>query len=230
MVEDETSVGDRIERFTRDYMGDKIAALKRFETLDDAIDYLSYSEIDLLLLDLNLHGQDGFDVLRQTASGAYHTIIVSAYAERAINAFEYGVLDFVAKPFGRRRFDQALDRFLSQRRSIQPTTRYLTSKHEGKVEIIDLDDVNYIRGADYNSEIVMKDETCKIHSKTLARLLMILPPNFARIHKSYVANMSGAICILKHPGSRYELILGDGTHLPVGRAKYRELMTEYFKS
>ncbi len=66
--------------------------------------------IDVLFLDLNLNGKDGFDLLKTSVSGAFHVIIISAHTEQALKAFEYGVLDFVGKPFNKERLARALDR------------------------------------------------------------------------------------------------------------------------
>ena len=67
--------------------------------MESAFAYLKDHQIDLLLLDLNLDGGNGFDILKYTVSQSFHTIIISAYTDQAITAFQYGVLDFIPKPF-----------------------------------------------------------------------------------------------------------------------------------
>ena len=54
-----------------------------------------------MLLDLNLHARDGFEILKQIVSKSFHTIIISANIDRAIEAFEYGVLDFIPKLYNK---------------------------------------------------------------------------------------------------------------------------------
>ena len=114
IVEDEPTVAGRIKRLTEKILAAELTALIHFDELDEALDYLSSHPIDLLLLDLNLHGRDGFEILANTVSGSYHTIIISAYAEKALKAFEYGVLDFVAKPFSTARLRKAFVRYNEQ--------------------------------------------------------------------------------------------------------------------
>ena len=64
MLEDEPIVAQRIERLTRELLEDKLSILKWFNTVDAALDYLAEKPIDLLLLDLNLSGRDGFEILK----------------------------------------------------------------------------------------------------------------------------------------------------------------------
>lgn len=225
IVEDEGTVAARIERLVEKLLGENLTALRHFDDLEQALDYLQRTPIDLLLLDLNLHGKDGFDILANTVCGAYHTIIISAYADRAIKAFEYGVLDFVAKPFSTKRLQQALSRLTNQAASSQGQTRHLAIRKAGELEIVDIQDVFYIRGADNYSELVLSNGDVKLHDKSLTNLMMVLPERFERIHKSYIADLDNAVKILTHPGSKYELELNNGERLPIGRTRYKAILS-----
>ncbi len=228
IVEDEVTVANRIERLTRDLLNEYLTHLKVFHHFDEAIDYLEKTPIDLLLLDLNIHGSDGFDLLKMTAAGSYHTIIISAYEEKAVDAFAYGVLDFVPKPFTKKRLSKAFQRILDQHAHHGSHTKYLAYKKSGAIERISLDRIKFIRGADYYSEIVLDNGDCEIHSKTLSKLIVVLPTRFARVHKSYIVNMQKARRLQVYVGSRYELEFTDGECLPVGRTRYREVKERFF--
>jgi len=66
---------------------------------------------DLVLLDLEMPGLGGFDVIRRLPSGRLPVvIIVTAYDRHAIDAFEAGALDYLLKPVSRERLEKALDR------------------------------------------------------------------------------------------------------------------------
>ena len=99
IIEDEASVADRIERLTRQVLGTNIQRLAKRQTLSAGLHYLQNHPIDLLLLDLNLNGLNGFSILQELLSHSFQTIIVSANTDQALKAFEYGVLDFIPKPF-----------------------------------------------------------------------------------------------------------------------------------
>ncbi|MCB9250213.1 MAG: hypothetical protein H6613_17520 [Ignavibacteriales bacterium] len=85
------------------------------------------------------------------------TIIVSAYTERALEAFEYGVLDFVPKPIFEERINKALDRFFSSEK-LNPKTKQLFVKSGGKIESIPLTKIVYFQPADHYTEIILENE------------------------------------------------------------------------
>lgn len=224
IVEDENTVAARLERLTREILGDTIDRLKQVHSLDDADDYLSDNIVDLLFLDLNLGGRDGFDLLKKAVAGSFHTIIVSAYAEKAIEAFEYGVLDFVAKPFTRQRLEKALDRFNTPYR--QQETKFLAVKRLGIIESVDLAEVCFFKGANNYSELFVRSGEELLHDKSLNRLEQLLPAHFLRVHKSYIVN-ERMITGMRQAGNSTELILDSGQSVPVSRTKVAEFKKRF---
>jgi len=218
IVEDEPIIARRIARLTRSILGDTDLTVETAGQLDVAQDALSECDFDLLFLDLNLHGADGFDLLKTAAAGAFHTIVISAHTERAIEAFELGVLDFIGKPFGRERLGQALQRLRTGTRT-DPPARYLAVRTSGRASLIDVERVRYLQGAGSYSELVLRDGSTELHDKPLKRLVTLLPDDFVRIHRSYVVRMSAVAHFHTREGSRYAVELHDGTALPVGRTR-----------
>lgn len=224
IVEDETTVAARLERLTGELLDTQIQRLTVLHTLDDADDFLAEHSIDLMFLDLNLGGRDGFDLLKKVVAGAFHTIVVSAYAERAIEAFEYGVLDFVAKPFTRGRLEKALSRFSEPYR--QKETKYLAVKRAGLIETIPLADVVFFKGANNYSEVFTSSGEEILHDKPLSRLEQVLPSQYLRIHKSFIVN-EAHICGLIQEGNGVSIKLKNGQTVPVSRSKAQEFKQRY---
>ena len=110
LVEDEEIVARRLQRLLGRVLGDRRTSITRLTNLHDALDYLADHPIDLLFLDLDLGGEDGFRLLGEAVAASFHTIIVSARHDQALRAFEYGVVDFVAKPYTEDRLRQAIER------------------------------------------------------------------------------------------------------------------------
>lgn len=219
VVEDEALVAKRLIRFLAAGLEQHPHNIRHLETLDDAQEYLSEKSIDLLMLDLNLNGQDGFDLLKTHLSASYNTIVVSANTDRALEAFELGVLDFVAKPFKQERIDKALQRALGKNnggKGIQS----LSIEKRGRLELVALTDISYIRAAGHYSEIIMKDGTEHLHNKNLSKLLCLLPNNYQQVHRSYLAALDQIEQIIKHAGSQYELMLNGGEVIPLGRSYF----------
>jgi len=221
IVEDEPLIAQRIERFTRRIVGPALAHLRVAATFDEAGAWLAEHPVDVLLLDLNLAGRDGMELLQASVAGSFHTIIISANADQALRAFEFGVLDFVPKPFSEERLARALARVTGERAT--SATKYLAVKKHGRVEPIAVADIVYIEGAGNYSELVLVDGRRELHDKMLEKLADVLPPGFERVHKSYLARLDDIVALHASEGSHYEAELRGGARIPVGRTRYKEL-------
>ncbi len=226
VVEDEPVIAERLRRQVNEILGRRLDKLKQFNNLDDARDYLAGQVIDVLFLDLNLRGESGFDLLKTITAASFHTIIVSACTDEAVTAFEFGVLDFVAKPFTQARLEQAINRLLDVNLRQDYGVRYLSVKQAGIIKLVEVSHIDYIVAAGHYSELVTGEKTY-LYDKAVEKLLAILPPNFERIHRSYIANMNKAGLLIAEAGSRYYLELGDGRRLPVGRSRFKRIKNRF---
>ena len=223
IVEDEKVAARRLERLTKDILGDKLESVWCLETLKKSEKFLETHPIDVLLLDLNLNGQDGFDLLKNAVSESFQTIVVSANTDRALESYEYGVLDFIPKPFDKKRLVKAFQRLEYADRISRLTTKMLVVKNYGRLQLIPLEEINYIKGAGDYSEIHTVTNTVFLHNKTLETLITILPEYFFRIHKSYITDLNRIVNVHIFGGGKYECELSDGTRIPVSRTRYKDL-------
>ena len=223
IVEDEPLLARRLERFSQEILGERLESIRVATLFSEASARLDESPIDLLLLDLNLHGRDGMELLAHSVAGSFHTVIVSANTEQALRAFEYGVIDFVPKPFSKERLAQALQRVTDRDGRAAGAAKFLAVRKLGKVELVPVDRVLYVEGAGAYAEMVLDDGRRELHDKTLEKLHALLPAGFERIHKSYVVRLSAVKALHAAEGSHYEAELRNGIRLPVGRTRYKEL-------
>ncbi|MEL7169963.1 MAG: response regulator, partial [Bacteroidota bacterium] len=138
IVEDERIIAQRLRRLLGELAGSELTRIDVSPTLTDARAVLDATPPDVVFLDLNLHGEDGFDLLRDVVAGAFHTVVVSAHTERALEAFEVGVLDFVPKPFGKDRLALTLDRLRGARAEHPAAT--LAVRSPGRIELVPVAD------------------------------------------------------------------------------------------
>jgi len=221
IVEDEPLVRQRLERLCRELLGNG-ARIHAAASVDDATDVLRTRPIDILLLDLNLAGENGFTVMQQAAACAFHTVIISAHTDRALEAFAHGVVDFVPKPFNRERLQAALDRA----RGIGAPMRAL--RHLGvwrgrDVQFVDVRTVCRISADGDYSLLHLADTRQLLHDKSLDRLETLLPQSFARVHRSHLVNLEYAKRLVAEAGSRYHLHLTNDSIVPVGRSRVEAL-------
>ena len=223
LIEDEPLVAQRLARFCREILADRLEKLQVAATHDEAGAWLAENSVDVALLDLNLEGQDGMELLKRSVASSFHTIIVSANTDRALEAFQFGVIDFVPKPFTRERLAQAFARVNGSSTRGVHAARNLAVKKAGRIELVAVDDVLFVQGAGNYSELVLASGRRELHDKTLEKLEAILPADFERIHKSYLVRLSAVKALHAHEGSRHEAELRNGARLPVGRTRYKEL-------
>lgn len=220
IVEDEVMVARAIQRMLTSILQGQKAEIVHAPELGEAMEFLSASAFDVVLLDLNLNGRDGMDLLAQLVASPFQTIIVSANTDQAVRAFDFGVVDFVAKPFTQERLARALNRVslteLSEH-SGQGAAEFLGIRRGSATKMVAVESVCHIRAADNYSEVFTVPGDTFLHEKNLGRLLRILPNNFQRVHRSYIVNLKLVNGLNSFEGSRYEIQLQTGTTLPAGR-------------
>ncbi|EMY60186.1 response regulator transcription factor [Leptospira terpstrae] len=110
ILEDEPVHAKYLTKMLIDISGSTIDEIKHVSTIDEADEQLNQSSVDIFFLDLNIFGSDGFNILDKIPTTTINTIVVSANIDNAIRAFEYGVIDFIAKPVSEDRLRLALER------------------------------------------------------------------------------------------------------------------------
>ena len=222
IVEDITLIAERIADLTKKYVS--TAKITISHTFDDAKLCIQEKAFDLLFLDLNLNGKDGFELLQTAAASSFQTIIITANREQAANAFDYGVFDFISKPILESRFKVSIDRLLNNSASYREQLKQLAVKTRGAIQLIPIDNVVYIKASGNYSEVYTKDFQCFLHDKNLEKLLQLLPKKFTRVHRSYIVDKSQILKIVKHGSGKYSVQLDHNLDIPLSREQYKKLI------
>lgn len=212
-----------LENYCRSILAGKLENFSSAESLPAAADRLNKARVDVVLLDPQLARHDGLDLLAGRNGWTFQTIIVSAHTELAMRAFDYGVTDFVPKPVDQGRLARALHRITNPPDHVKTPEPFIAVRRLGRIDLIPVDELLYVEGADKYSELVLANGQRSFHDKCLGRVETSLPPSFVRIHKSYVVRfaMIARLHVLK--GSRYFAELRNGLRLPVGRSRYEQI-------
>ena len=221
IVEDELPIAEDILFLVKDILKRQISSIHIETTLGNAQEYLRTHLVDVLLLDLNLNSKDGFQLLKQTVSNSFHTIVISANTDRAIEAFEYGVLDFIPKPYSRERIEAAFARINSAHALDGHSLKYITVKRGYEIQVIPLEDIRYLKSANIYVELHLKDKQIALCDKSMKTLAPLLPSNYIRIHKSYIIDINNVETIQTIGGGQYRALLKTGDILPVSRQRMK---------
>ena len=182
----------------------------------------SNNKFDIVFLDLNLNGRDGFEVLEAITCEDFDVVICSAYHEKALQAFEYGVLDFIPKPITRARVRKTVSRYLNHVKT-DKTPNYITIRTNKGIERINASDIIYFKGSDQYTEIELRQNRTKLHQKSLDRLEKLFSHNFMRVHRSYLVRKDSIVKMERVSSSDYHLVLTNGKSIPIGRGRVQSI-------
>lgn len=221
IVEDELPIAEDIQFLVKEILKKQATAIHIETALSKAAEYLKSHVIDVLLLDLNLNSKDGFDLLKQTVSNSFHTIVISANINKAIEAYEYGVLDFIPKPYSKERIETALARIYSAHALAGHSLKYITVKRGFEIQVIPIEEIKYFKSANIYVELYLKDGHITIYDKPIKKLAPLLPSIYCRIHKSYIINLETIEKLQTLGGGQYRVLLKSGDILPVSRQRIK---------
>ncbi|NTU24767.1 response regulator transcription factor [Bacillus tequilensis] len=202
------------------------------ETIESAFDQMMDQKPDLLFLDVDLSGENGFDIAKRLKKMKHPPAVVfaTAYDQYALKAFEVDALDYLTKPFDEERIQQTLKKYKKGNRDIAGTDQ---SSHAGphklalsvgeSIVIVDTKDIIYAGTEDRHVNVKTFDTSYKV-SDTLVVIEKKLPdPDFIRVHRSFVVNTEYIKEIQPWFNSTYNLIMKDGSKIPVSRTYAKEL-------
>jgi len=186
---------------------------------------------DLLFLDIQMPGTDGFELLHELSPDRLPLVVfATAFADHALRAFDAMALDYVLKPIEQSRFDQAMARVKRHWQGLHaahdgavepaPASGYaqrLSVRHGEHIRVLAVDDIDWIR-ADGNYLHIHVGPVRYLHRDTLRHVLLQLDPAcFLRIHRGTVVNLARIREV--HPLFKggAEIVLQDGTRLDLSR-------------
>lgn len=223
VVEDEPVIARRLVRLLGEILEPPGRVIDAARSFEEAQACLQQSRYDVLCLDLNLHGRNGFELLASAVAGPHQTIVISANTDRALEAFEYGVIDFVPKPFDRERLEKALSRVSVTDRPQEQRAKVLTFREGNRTRVVSVERVRAIHGADNYAEVELDDGLRLLHDKTLDQLEGLLPERYQRVHRSHIVDLQRIVGLENLPGSRYRARLDSGEFIPVSRTRIGRL-------
>ncbi len=232
LIIDDTRLARQELQFLLEKRSD-IEILGEAENVDEALEKISELNPELLLLDIQMPGKDGFELL-ETLDEVPHVIFTTAYSEFAMKAFEYNALDYLKKPITEERLDKALERVKISHEEKNSDKKVLGEssqvfvKDGDKCWFVNLKEVRVFEIWDNYTRIYFKDQKPMI-PKTLQYMESRLDPEvFFRANRQQIINLKWVDKIEPWFSGTIRLYLKDGTEVEVSRrqtSRFKELMS-----
>ncbi len=174
---------------------ENIEIIAEAEDVQTAVDEIKRCAPDVIFLDIQMPGCNGFELLEKI-SPDIKIIFITAYDEYAIRAFEVNALDYLLKPIEPERLDQSIKRLGESVPNKELTGKTLNySDHllltlENHLQFLKIDTIIYITACGNYSEIFTSNQKKSLTLKSLKEWENRLPVNsFCRIHRSTIINI-----------------------------------------
>lgn len=210
-----------------------------------ALAAIQHQSPDLVFLDVQMPGLDGFGVIEAVGAEKMPTVIfVTAYDEYALKAFEVHAIDYLLKPFSRERLSEAIARARARVTSRNPSaartapdaaavavaarppgawiTRVVI-RDGAEVHVVPIDRIDFVEAQDDYIAVHAGDRTL-LKDQPLSRLEAQLGPRrFVRVHRSYLLNLDRLAKLEAATRDTKAAVLRDGRRLPVSRSGLERL-------
>ncbi|MFC1724323.1 LytR/AlgR family response regulator transcription factor [candidate division KSB1 bacterium] len=245
IVDDEPLARERIRDLLED--DDYVDVIGESANGIDAVTDIREKVPDLIFLDVQMPGLDGFEVVEKVGCNKMPQVIfTTAYDQYALRAFEVHALDYLLKPFDRGRFQNALNRAIKYLKlkkdgdfkyrlkelldEVKVERKYLDRliiKSEGRIFFLKVDEIDWIEAAGNYLTLHVGNARHLLRETMNCMENKLDPDRFFRVHRSTIVNIERIKEIHPMFNSEYLIILKNGRELNLSR-KYREKFKELF--
>jgi DNA-binding LytR/AlgR family response regulator len=230
-VDDEPPALDELAYLLR--ADPRVGSVNTAGDVADAFRVLRDSDIDAVFLDIRMPGLDGMELARVLGRFARPpaVVFVTAYDDRAAEAFDLGVADYVRKPVQAERIAESLRRVLTAR--LLPTHPSVAARREREDDPtipVELAGTTRMLPRSAVHWVEAQGDYARLHTAEGSHLVRVslaslaerwAEAGFVRIHRSYLVQLR-LIGELRLTGNGYVVVVG-GRELPVSRRHTREL-------
>jgi len=247
IVDDEQLARDELAYLLKDL--DDVSIVAQGKNGVEAVNLIREHNPDLVFLDVQMPGLDGFGVIKKLLDRKVplpKIVFATAFDQYAVKAFEVNAVDYLLKPFDKKRVAQSvrkaraklestnsssdrLETLVRMLESQKPQSSKILIKAVGRLFLVDQKDICYASIEDGVITVVTSGPAGmegQSNCRTLEELLDSLDPNlFWRAHRSYLVNINRIKEVVPWFKSSYQLRMDDKkqTEIPVSRAQTRRL-------
>lgn len=236
IIDDEPLARSIIREYLEDYR--QIEIVEECKDGFEGIKAIMQHQPELIFLDVQMPKINGFEML-ELVEQPPSVIFTTAFDEYAIKAFEAHAVDYLLKPFSKERFDKAIQKLMEKAGTVVNNQSSLLAtaaespqqshrivvKTGGKIQIIPVQDIDYLEAADDYVKIYTKKGVF-LKNKTMNYFEHVLNmQQFVRTHRSFIINVSMINRIDPYEKDNHIAILQSGAKIPVSKTGYGKLKT-----
>ncbi len=237
IIDDETPAREIIKHYLKEVEDIEIVA----ECADGftGLKTISTLKPDLVFLDIQMPRLTGIELV-EVLTEKPEIIFSTAYDQYAIRAFELNAVDYLMKPYQKRRFLEAVKKAIDKIHSgkapasqllaklpepVSPVNRIVVRKGNA-INLIPVEQIRYVEAQDdyvmifHTTGKALKQQTMKFYEDNLPK------SDFVRIHRSYIVKVEEIKGIEPYGKDNHIAILHSGDKLPVSRSGYKHLKEE----
>ena len=198
----------------------------------EAVAMIRRSSPDLVFLDIDMPGLDGFGVVAELEEGgAPRIVFVTAYDDHALRAFDVGAVDYLLKPFTPERFALVLDRARTrvgdtEAPPARPLRRLLV-EHEGRARFIEVGGIDRVDADRNYIDVTVGAERFRLRTTIGAFAERLDPGMFIRLNRSTIVRVDAIGEMHEWSHGDYRVVLKDGTAVIWSR-RYRAAAASEF--
>jgi two-component system LytT family response regulator len=215
----------------------QITVVAECENLPEGVKAIRKFQPDLVLLDIEMPGHSGLELLDffDENDVNFSIIFTTAYNEYAIQAFKFSAVDYLLKPINPEQLTEAIARLEKQKQKVANYKLLKETIHQDSLTkiavpsgntliFIDTTKISYIKGEGAYSEVFCNNGTKHLVSRNLKNFedILCLDTRFMRVHKSYIVNFEQVVAYNKSDGGSLEL--ETGIHVPVSPDKAQNIL------
>jgi two-component system LytT family response regulator len=243
IVDDEPLARRRLKALLKDEPGIEIAG--ESEDGMSAVAAARRLSPDVMFLDVQMPGMDGFEVIEALGPERCPSVVfVTAYDEYALRAFAVHAIDYLLKPFDRKRLRKALSRAraltinetelgrrliaaMTEARAGRPRDR-LVVKSRGRVYFVRTEEIDWIEASGHYLTLHAGRDEHVIRGNIRDMESRLEPERFVRVHRSTIVNVDRVKELLPSFHGEYTIVLSNGTRLSSSRG-YSERLHEIIR-
>jgi DNA-binding LytR/AlgR family response regulator len=205
---------------------------------NEAMEKVGTTAYDAIFLDVRMPGLDGVGLGRVLRRFAHPPalVFVTAYESAAVDAFELRAADYLMKPVGRARLEEALRRVAEPSAPAPEAAPAPAPAHEDEADVVPVDNVRgggtrlvprssilYLQAHGDYVRLVTDDGRFLLRARLADIERRWEPFGFVRVHRGYIANLRRAVEVRPLFNGTAVLVFADGNTVPIARRQVAEL-------